>query len=244
MGEVYRVAFSPDGTRLATASLDRTAKVWDAASGEELLRLYGHTNRVLGIAFSPDGTRLATASMDRTAKVWDAASGQELLSLYGHTNSLDGIAYSLDGTRLATASWDRAARVWDAASGQQLLTLNHTSDVASVAFSPDGTRLATASGDKTARLYVLNVEDLMSTARRRVTRSLTLEECKKYLHLEDCPSTVMAIELVVKGKNLATAGNVDDAAASFRKALELDPSLALDPEAEARQLAAKGLVVE
>src|SRR3989475_4497357 len=70
--EVRGVAFSPDGTYLATASLDKTAKVWDATSGREVLTLSGHTNSVFGVAFSPDGTYLATASLDKTAKVWDA----------------------------------------------------------------------------------------------------------------------------------------------------------------------------
>ncbi len=75
------VAWSPDGKRLATGSDDQTAKVWDAASGKELLTLRGHAGSVYSVAWSPDGKRLATGSWDKTAKVWDAASGQELLTL-------------------------------------------------------------------------------------------------------------------------------------------------------------------
>ncbi len=82
------VACSPDGKRLATASGDKTAKVWDAASGQELLTLRGHIGAVYSVAWSPDGKRLATASGDQTAKVWDAASGQELLTLHGHSNAV------------------------------------------------------------------------------------------------------------------------------------------------------------
>ncbi len=66
------MAFSPDGKRLASASGDRTVKVWDAATGQETLTLKGHTGDVWSVAFSPDGKRLASASDDRTVKVWDA----------------------------------------------------------------------------------------------------------------------------------------------------------------------------
>ena len=146
------VAFSPDGKRLATASVDQTAKVWDAESGKELLTLGGHSNYVDGVAFSPDGKRLATASWDNTAKVWDAESGKELLTLRGHTDSVRGVAFSPDGKRLATASYDHTAKVWDAESGKELLTLGaHSNHVSGVAFSPVGKRLATASADNRRR---------------------------------------------------------------------------------------------
>ena len=71
------MAWSPDGERLATGSADQTAKVWGAASGQELLSLRGYNYFVTSVAWSPDGKRLATVSWDKTAKVWEAASGQE-----------------------------------------------------------------------------------------------------------------------------------------------------------------------
>ncbi len=82
------MAYSPDGKRLATASDDKTAKVWDAESGKELLTLRGHSGYVYGVAYSPDGKRLATASADQTAKVWDAETGKELLTLRGHSGAV------------------------------------------------------------------------------------------------------------------------------------------------------------
>jgi hypothetical protein len=144
---VSSVAFSPDGSRLASASGDQTIKVWDTASGQVLRTLKGHTGGVRSMAFSPDGSRLASGS-DDPIKVWDAASGQELRTLKGHTDVVMSVAFSPDGNRLASASGDQTIKVWDAASGQELRTLKgHTDVVMSVAFSPDGSRLAAGSDD-------------------------------------------------------------------------------------------------
>jgi WD40 repeat protein len=124
-------------------------------------------------------------------------SDQALLTLAGHPAPVWGLAFSPDGTRLATASADGTAKVWlltsdpagDTITGQELLTLTgHTDAVSGVAFSPDGTLLATCGADGTARLYVLPIEKLMALAKTRVTRSLTTEECRQYLHLDECPA--------------------------------------------------------
>jgi WD40 repeat protein len=109
---VKSVAWSPDGKQLATASRDLTAKVWDAASGLEVLTLLGHHSAVTSVAWSPDGKRLATASWDNTAKVWDAASAKEFLTLNGHTRALTSVEWSPGGKRLATASQDRTVRIY------------------------------------------------------------------------------------------------------------------------------------
>ena len=79
------VAVTPDGARIVTGSDDKTARVWDAGTGAELLRLKGHTGTVWGVAVTPDGARIVTGSDDKTARVWDASTGAELLRLEGHT---------------------------------------------------------------------------------------------------------------------------------------------------------------
>src|SRR5262249_25642569 len=117
---VTGVAFSPDGLRLATASRDETARLWDARTGQELLTLKGHTAQVRSVSFSPDGTRLATTSADGTARLWDARTGQELRALKGHAGWVWCVAFSPDGTRLATASDDKTARLWDSQFGNDV----------------------------------------------------------------------------------------------------------------------------
>ena len=83
---------------------DKTVKVWDAQTGQELLTLKGHTGQVNSVAFSPDGKRLASAAADKTVKVWDAQTGQELLTFKGHTGGVSSVAFSPDGKRLASGS--------------------------------------------------------------------------------------------------------------------------------------------
>lgn len=87
-----------------TAGYDKTVKLWDAATGQELLTLKGHRSFVTSVAFSSDGKRLVSASNDDTIKLWDAATGQELLTLKGHTDSAMSVAFSPDGKRLASAA--------------------------------------------------------------------------------------------------------------------------------------------
>jgi WD40 repeat protein len=159
------VAFSPDGKQIATASRDSTARVWELASGHELVCVK-HASRVTGVAFSPDGKQIATASRDSTARVWEVASGHELTRVTHASRSASGsggssvvnsqvlgVAFSPDGKQIATASQDSTARVWEVASGHELTRVTHAGQVLGVVFSPDGNQIATASSDNTARIW-------------------------------------------------------------------------------------------
>jgi WD40 repeat protein len=111
---VRSAAFSPDGKRIVTGGWDKTAKVWDAATGAEVMTLRGHSSIVCSVAFSPDGRRIVTGSYDNTAMVWDAATGAELLMLKGHSGWVLSAAFSPDGRRMVTVSCDTTAKVWEA----------------------------------------------------------------------------------------------------------------------------------
>lgn len=111
--EVSSASFSPDGSRIVTASADGTARIWDIATVREIAVLRGHETFVRSAAFSADGSRIVTASVDRTARIWHATTGTEITVLRGHENAVMAAAFSPDGSRLVTASDDKTARVWD-----------------------------------------------------------------------------------------------------------------------------------
>jgi WD40 repeat protein/serine/threonine protein kinase len=144
---------SPDGRRIASSGDGGKVKLWDSATGKELLSL-DHPRQVDDVAFSPDGRRLASACWDRMVRLWDSATGKELLSFKAHDDVVMSVAFSPDGQRLASGGRDKLVKVWDSATGKEVLSLaGHTDDVRSVAFSPDGQRLASASWDKTVKLW-------------------------------------------------------------------------------------------
>jgi WD40 repeat protein len=151
---VTAVAFSPDSKTVASGSLDKTVRLWDAMTGEKRPKLVGHDNRVTAVAFSPDGKTVASGSWDKTARLWDTMSGRKQAMLEGHDDGVTAVAFSLDGKTVASGSWDKTVRLWDAMTGRNMRKLiGHDDRVAAVAFSPDGRTVASGSWDKTVRLW-------------------------------------------------------------------------------------------
>jgi serine/threonine protein kinase len=169
---IEKVAFTPDGKRLITASQDKTARVWDVATGAELKKLEGHTAAVRGLDVLPDGRRAVTAGWDGTVRLWDLDTGRELRQYVGHTDDVWWVTCDADGKRLLTASKDRTLRLWDVETGAELKRmggpLGHTSIVTAAAFLPDGRRAVSASRDCSLRLW--DLESGQVKARKNVSK--------------------------------------------------------------------------
>jgi hypothetical protein len=141
------LAFSPDGLRLATASWDKTVKIWDVKAGTELMTLEGHGREVYPVAYSRNGRFVLSGDHSGVAILWDAAAGKKLRAFEGHTNVVQSVAFAADSKTAATASWDKTVKLWKTDTGENFATFQgHTLPVLDVALSPDGRTVASVSG--------------------------------------------------------------------------------------------------
>ena len=158
------LAFSPDGSILASGSEDDVVRLWHTATGLRLDFLYGHAAGVESIAFHPDGEILASGSRDDSIRIWDVASGRTQIVIREHEGDALSVDFNFDGSLLASGSQDRTIRLWDPTTGDEIRTLNgHEGGVRTLKFSPDGRTIASGSRDNTVRVWNVASGELMNT---------------------------------------------------------------------------------
>ncbi len=171
-GHVLTVAFDASGELLASGGSDNTARLWDAASGDERLSVTAKGGRVCSVAIDDARDELLSSSND-VVHVWATRNGGRRTTLAGHTGSVWALALSPDAATVATASADNSACIWDLPNARRLMTLRgHTGWVTAVAYAPSGDYLATGSTDNTCQIWDPTTGRMVRTLRQH-TRSVT-----------------------------------------------------------------------
>jgi WD40 repeat protein/DNA-binding SARP family transcriptional activator len=189
----HRVTFSPDGrflgaVRSPTSRADPdtpTVRIWDASGDAVVATLPAQAE---DLAFDPTGRTVATAATSGVIELWDVATGRLLDTLAGHRGAAVSLAFSPDGSRLVSGGSDATVRLWDLEAGvrRDVTLRGHGSPVTSVAFDPSGRRVASAEAAGAVRVWAVDLDDLIDVARAELTRSLTDEECRQFLHQPSC----------------------------------------------------------
>jgi WD40 repeat protein len=157
-GSVRAVAVTADGLRAISCSSDRTLKVWNLETGEELLTLNGHSSDVNAVAVTADGLRAISGSDDDTIKVWNLETGEELLTLNGHRSDVNAVAVTADGLRAISCSDDDTIKVWNLETGEVIASFTGESPIKCCAVAPDGVTIV--AGEASGRVHFLRLEGM------------------------------------------------------------------------------------
>jgi WD40 repeat protein len=176
--------------------------IWDLVRDEVVRTFSG----AYAVAFDPSGPRIAIAGPNGLVEIAEVKNGSPVTVLRGPSGGATAVAFSPDGSRVAVPHTDGTVRLFDAGTGAEELVLpGFGCTVSRMAFSPDGTKLASASPCGGVRIWALDISDLLEIAHREVPRALTDEECRQYLHVDQCPDGSPAPELVLRPKRVSGA---------------------------------------
>ena len=160
-GSVRSILFTGDGKKLISGSDDRSIRIWDTLTLQQLMQLGGHTSYISSVAST--GNKIVSGSYDRSVRIWDVSTGTQLLQMNEHTDPVLSVACAPDEETMpqnkivASGGYDKSVRLWDMSTGQQVAKLDgHIASVTSVAFSKDSRLIASASRDATVRLWDLS----------------------------------------------------------------------------------------
>lgn len=174
--------FSADGTLLASANYDGTVRIWDVETGTLLHQLPGQSIIYPSVSFSPDGKWLLATAEGRSANLWDVKTGKLIRTFQGAPTLIYNLEISPDNRYAGAAYFDGNVYIWDAATGEELLRLPGFF----MRFSTDSQQVITLYRGAIYGFF-LNIDDLISLANTRLTRTWTLEECQQFLHTDTCP---------------------------------------------------------
>jgi WD40 repeat protein len=182
---VNALAIAADFQTIASASDDKTIRLWDLPTGQARSILRGHSNFVKSVTFHPTQPHLlASGSKDRTIKLWNTSTGESLKTLTGHQNQVNGVIFSAEGEILASCSADKTIYLWHHPTGEIMRILKgHTLGVNAIAFSPQAPLIASASADATVKIWNLTTGELITTLTAHTTsvKALAFSPSGKYL---------------------------------------------------------------
>lgn len=237
-GAVNAIAIAPDGRRFISASSDKTLKVWDLQTEQEVFTLSGHINSVQSIAITPDGKKAISGSWDSTLKVWDLQTGEELFTLNDETGGIQFITITPNGKRVISGSWGKTRKVWSLETGEELFNFAVSTGMKNeaIAFTLDSKRLIFGSDDKTIKVCNLETgEEQLSFGDDRGLRAVAaisnnrvisvswnntkiwdLETGKQLLNHKNHSDWIAAVAFTPDGKRIITGPYESTGISSFK----------------------------